>query len=140
MHGCTSFSHENTIIAVVAGGILEQTDYEDYYTNYNTTDSVEFLRVDDFSQGWYFGPKLPKSMHEFPMLTSPNGLNIMTIGGQEMKTREEVNSIYTMDCKMQIDQVTPILDTCKWVHLDGLWARTGPVALWLPENIDISCD
>ena len=70
-------------------------------------------------------------MSQFPILTMPNGHNIITIGGRDKNG--DIKSMYTLDCKQE-------LETCHWKEFGQLQnPRSAHVAFWLPENIDTSC-
>ena len=130
MHGCGSFNFDDSLVVIVAGGFSDDSEF-DSIQDIEGYDSVEFLKISEFSQGWKYGPKLPRKMQDFPILTSPNGQNVITVGGQD--TKGAVYSLFTLDCKVS-------LDSCKWIELAQLKeGRMSHLALWMPDIIDISC-
>ena len=138
-HGCASLYFDNTLVILVAGGFVEHVykipgyDWE-RIDNYGT-DLVEVLNFNIYDQGWRYGVNLPRKMFGFSMLTSPNGRNIIVIGGYDHDKHESLNSLLTLNCFDQNEQ------DCKWIEMEAKLQtpNTQFIAFWVPENIDVSC-
>ena len=145
-HACGTFLMGDETIMAVAGGYRQLTVDEQ-----RRTDSVEFLSLQNLDIGWFKGPKLPHFMALFPMLTSPNGKGLITIGGEiEADTGiEAFDGVFELKCEFEV------LDNCFWLEspfnmtqivgeamkkevrhsIHG--GRYNHVAFWIPEELDM---
>ena len=145
-HACGTFLMGDETIMAVAGGYRQLSVDEQ-----RKTDSVEFLSLQNLDNGWFQGPKLPHFMALFPMLTSPNGKGLITIGGEiEADTGiEAFDGVFELKCDDEV------LDNCSWLEspfnmtqivgeaikkevrhrIHG--GRYNHVAFWIPEELDM---
>ena len=95
---------------------------------------------------------MPRSLHYFPMLTSPNGKGLITIGG---KIEADAWAYYKFDGIFELKYEDDVLDNCSWLEspfnltqivgeamkkevrreLHG--GRYNHVAFWIPEELDM---
>ena len=145
-HACSTFFMGDETIMAVAGGYRQLSVDEQ-----RKTDSVEFLSLQNLDNGWFQGPKLPHQMALFPMLTSPNGKGLITIGG---KIEADAWAYYQFDGIFELKCEDDVLDNCSWLEspfnltqivgeaIEKAWRRThggryNHVAFWIPEELEM---
>ena len=145
-HACSTFLMGDETIVAVAGGYRQLSVDEQ-----RKTDSVEFLSLQNLDNGWFKGPKLPHQMALFPMLTSPNGKGLITIGG---KIEADAWAYYKFDGIFELKYEDDVLDNCSWLEspfnltqivgeaIEKAWRRThggryNHVAFWIPEELEM---
>ena len=99
---------------------------------------------------------MPRPLRSFPMLTSPNGKGLITIGGEykvevgDSWSDQYFDGIFEMKCE------DDVLDNCSWLESpfnmtkivleekdEDNWRRTpnqgryNHVAFWIPEELDM---
>jgi len=119
--GCSLLKIGGAYHAAVAGG-------------YSTTEGMMFsVELMDLSAApeerkWVSGPNMPWELAEFPMVTSPSGNGVLTVGG--VSGRDFINEIFELSCEGSING-------CTWnvLHQQLQEGRKAHVAMLIPDNL-----